>query len=63
MPKHTEHGKKTKLSNMEYEITLYTTYKKYTTFVKTFTSEQHMTNWTNVMNKKGHKVINLTKLS
>jgi len=52
-----------KLSNMDYEITLYTTYKKYTTFVKTFTSEQHMTNWTNVMAKKGHKVINLTKLS
>lgn len=48
---------------MKYEITLYTVYRKYSTFLKTFTSKQHMTNWTNVMAKKGHKVINLTKLS
>jgi hypothetical protein len=59
MQKHTAHGTAAKLSNMNYEITLYTTYRKYTSFVKSFQDEKHLNNWTRSMTKKGHKVISI----
>tara|TARA_S200002703_G_C3799488_1_gene247005 strand:+ start:73 stop:216 length:144 start_codon:yes stop_codon:yes gene_type:complete len=38
-------------------IDLKSAYGKYSSFDKEFKNEEHLNNWINLMNRKGHKVI------
>lgn len=42
---------------MKYIVSMRTKYGKYSTIEKDFNGASHFINWTNMMERKGHKII------